>query len=120
MNAAVALGAVALLYSAWRRRHALPPIPLPLIDAPTTDAVVDLVTRLERGDGADALAIRLTKLLQRFPPDEAVLRRLSTFQQRLEGTGARAEYAVTCMYVLASEVVANGYHRKPAVGHRMM
>ena len=110
MNMLIAVGATALLWEAWRRYCPHHPS-LALVDAPSVSAVVELIERLERKGGADALATRVTNLLRRFPPDEATLRRLSTFQQHLEGSGTRAEYAVTCMYVLANEVVASGHHR---------
>lgn len=82
-----------------------------LVDAPDVKSVVDLVRRLDRGEGADALADSMERLLRAFPPDEATMQRLSVLQQRHEGEGGAREYSVMCMYAVANEVVSSGVSR---------
>lgn len=72
-----------------------------LVDAPSPQRVLELVCMLERGDGADALADRMERLLATFLPTETTLRRLSLYQQSVEGVGGAQEYAITLTYVVA-------------------
>lgn len=71
------------------------------MDASSPQRILELVLMLERGDGADALAERMERLLTTFLPTEATLRRLSLFQQ--EALGGAQEYAITLMFALAME-----------------
>jgi hypothetical protein len=78
---------------------------LTLVDAPSPADVERLVRLLDRGDGADELAVRLEQLYHTFPPDERVLRRLSLAQQAAARTGGAREYCLTLVYVVATESV---------------
>ena len=76
--------------------------PRTLLDAPSVDAVVDLVRRADGGRGGDDLARRLARLYARFPPDEPTLRRLSVLQQRHADGGERA-FCCATVYAIAQE-----------------
>lgn len=58
-----------------------------------------------RSDG-DALALKLHRLFETFPPDERVLRRLSLAEQRTRGTGGLEDFCATSVYSVASQVAA--------------
>lgn len=76
-----------------------------IVDADDAESVEALVRVLERGDGGDALAERLSRVLHTFPPDERVMRRLSLLQQAHEGEGSSREFCVTTMYAIATDVL---------------
>lgn len=82
-------------------RHS-PTRSLPRLDAPTPEAVVQLVRDLSRdGDDTDALAARLERIYARFPPHENTLRRLSLFQQDAQGEGGEREFCLVLAYAVA-------------------
>jgi len=72
-----------------------------LVDAYTPESVEALIRILDRGKGADDLAQRVERLLQTFPPDERMLRRLSLMQQKYQGLGNAREYSVTLLFAIA-------------------
>ena len=97
---------------AWPARTPRRP-PRTLLDAGDAAAVVRLVRALDRGDGTDALADRLARLYAAFPPDEALLARLSLLQQAHAGAGTVEDFCATTAYALATGAVLQG-HRAPA------
>ena len=78
-----------------------------------TDAVA-LVRRLTgtRSDASE-LADRLDRLYRRFPPNEAMMRRLSMLQQRVRGRGDEEEFCVVTIFIVASLVLGRDPHPKP-------
>ena len=78
-----------------------------LLDAADVAAVVELVRRCAADDDADAFCERLFRLHRRFPPTEAQMRRLSVWQQQLEGTGGAEEYCVATVYGIATVALCN-------------
>ena len=79
---------------------------LTLLDAGHVNDVEQLVRCADAGGGTDELMERLTRLFERFPPDEITMRRLSLMQQEYEGIGNLLEFCVLCVYMAATEVVA--------------
>lgn len=94
-----------------RKAMRVVPAPMVLLDAGTAQAVEGLLVRLDRGGGTDALAERLYGLFELFPPEEALLQRLSLLQQRVAGTGGRVEFCATTAYMAAMAAVAQGHVR---------
>jgi len=73
------------------------------LDAASIEDAVVLVRRCAGGaSDACAIAERLERVYDRFPPDERLLRRLSTFQQLVEGEGGEREFCVVTVYMIAS------------------
>ena len=84
-----------------------------LVDAVNAESVQRLVRLLDQGRGADALVARIERVLSVFPPSETIMRRLSLMQQAYEGEGGAREYAVACVYMVATKVVLEGCARAP-------
>lgn len=77
-----------------------------LLDVATAEDAVALLRAMERGDGTEDMADRLSSAYARFPPKEGMLERLSLLQQQLQGEGGVHEYSVTFVYAIAMETVA--------------
>ena len=108
---ALALTISALVAYAMRPKRAAHRVVGTLVDAPDADTAVALVRALDRGDGADALVERLARVLETFPPDERVMRRLSLMQQACQGEGGLREFCVTTVYAVATEVCSRPLKR---------
>lgn len=76
------------------------------IDAPNAQDVLNLVRRVERGDGADMLAERMSALMKRFPPTQGTLDRLLLMHKQNARNGD-VEYAIACMYSIAKTSADN-------------
>lgn len=100
---------VAVWHPLFAHMSALPPpvSQLTLMDAPDAASVVRLVRLADRGQGADDLVERLDRFFSRFPPDEKIMRRLSLMQQACQGCGDLHEFCVTCVYMVATEVLCH-------------
>ena len=77
-----------------------------LLDVRSAEDAVVLVRTLDRGDGTDALATRLARVYDAFPPDEPAMRRLSLLQQRHAREGGLRDYCATLLYAVATEACA--------------
>lgn len=62
-----------------------------------------LVRALDRGDGADGLASRMTRVFDAFPPDEPAMRVLSLLHQRHAHEGGPRNYCTTLVYAVATD-----------------
>ena len=79
------------------------------VDMMSIDDVVHFV-RMLSGPTSDTneLTERIERVLARFPPDEHVMRRLSTFQQRLVGHGGEREFCVVTVFMIACVCIEAG------------
>lgn len=92
------------------RATSAPAIVATLLDAPSVDAVCALVRRLSAAPPAatdtDALLDRIRRRYMRFPPVEPAMRRLSLWQQTLQGTHGMSEFCVVTVYAVCTDVLA--------------
>lgn len=100
----------------WRRTHdkeeddVQRPV-YTVLDVRTADDAVALVRTLDRGDGTDALATRLARVYDLFPPDEGTMRRLSLLQQWHAREGGLRDYCTTLLYAIATDACARHQDR---------
>lgn len=76
-----------------------------VVDVDDIHEVERLVRFADSGNGIDDLMDRLTRIMERFPPNEEIMQRLSLMQQKYMGTGNLKEFCITCVYIVAMEVV---------------
>ena len=76
-----------------------------LIDANDAISVETLVRKLDDGSGTDGLLQRLTRVYERFPPNEKIMQRLSLMQQYFDGVGDATEFCIICVFTVAMDVV---------------
>lgn len=76
-----------------------------LVDVCDIASVESLVRKLDSGNGTDDLLQRLTRIYERFPPSEKIMRRLSLMQQEYNGHGTLVEFCIICVYIVTMEVV---------------
>ena len=76
---------------------------LDITDAESAEAFLKI---LERGDGADALADRVGRIFEAFPPSEKTMSRWSLLQQKHQGEGGVQEYSTTFIYAIATDVIS--------------
>ena len=82
------------------------------VDVMSSDDAVHLVRSLSSATSdTNEIAERVERTLRRFPPDERVMRRLSTFQQRVHGEGGEREFCVVTVFMIASLCIGDGVHR---------
>lgn len=106
---------VAAVRDMWRRRLPARSRPLTLLEAPSAEAVVVLVRRVaRRGDGAEEIVARLSRLYARFLPDEPTLRRLSFFHQLHAGRCDETAFCCTTVFAIAQEERARAVCRDRA------
>ena len=79
------------------------------VDMMSINDVVHFVRMLSRPTSdTNELTERIERVLTRFPPDEYVMRRLSTFQQRLVGQGGEREFCVVTVFMIACVCIGAG------------
>lgn len=79
------------------------------VDMISIDDVVHFVRILSRPTSdTNEITERIERVLVRFPPDECVMRRLSTFQQRLVGQGGEQEFCVVTVFMIACACIEAG------------
>ena len=70
-----------------------------------TDVCALVRSQARVNTSAEQLSVNLERVLRTFPPDEMVMRRLSTLQQSVAGRGNEDEYCILTVYILAMDVL---------------
>ena len=86
------------------------------VDMMSIDDVVHFVRTLSHPtSNTNEITERIERVLARFPPDEHVMRRLSTFQQRLVGQGGEQEFCVVTVFMIACVCIEGGRCRSSSL-----